>query len=111
MARHRLCVDTANELSQRKAATLTWRELAVSLGYQPSYAAALSAAARRIPGAMSRDAETDLRQRLGLPVSRPAYKSIALPADLYDRLSARRRSLGLTWAELLSAVEHLQCQP
>lgn len=98
---HRVYVDTAARLAERHT-TASWRALAVALGYDPTYAATLSAAARRVPGAMTRAAENDLRQRLGLPARPAVYRSIALPAQLREHLNARRQALGLTWAELLS---------
>ena len=101
MARHILCVDTAARLAERHT-TASWRALAVALGYDETYAATLSAAARRVPGAMTRRAENDLRQRLDLPPRPVAYRSIALPAQLREHLNVRRQALGLTWAELLS---------
>lgn len=55
MARHILCVETAQSLLERKG-DLSWRTLAHELGYAEPFAASLSAAARRIPGAMSRAA-------------------------------------------------------
>ena len=107
MTSHVVCVETARTIVKRNR-DYTLRSLAVELGYDPSYAATLSAAARRVPGAMSRAAENDLRTRLGLPVRRPAYKSIAIPRSLHDRLSAQRKARGLTWADLLTTLE-TQC--
>ena len=107
MRSHVVCLETAQAIAERNRDT-SLRTLARSLGYAPSYAATLSAAARRVPGAMSRAAENDLRTRLGLPVRRPAYKSIAIPRSLHDRLSAQRKARGLTWADLLTTLE-TQC--
>lgn len=104
MARHILCVETAQSLLERKG-DLSWRTLAHELGYAEPFAASLSAAARRVPGAMSRAAENDLRRRLGLPVRQSAYKALAIPRELHDRLNARRTAAGLTWAELLTTLE------
>jgi cyanate lyase len=105
MTSHVVCSETAKAIAERKTVDLSLRRLAVELGYAPSYCATLSAAARRIPGAMSRAAENDLRQRLGLPVRQSPYKSVALPAALRDGLNEQRKAHGLTWAELLSTLE------
>lgn len=101
---HMVHVDTAAALTERHAAS-SWRTLAHELGYAEPFAASLSAAARRIPGAMTRRAENDLRQRLDLPVRQSAYKALAIPRELHDRLNARRTAAGLTWAELLTTLE------
>ena len=74
--------DTVSTLLEAKCG-LSWANLAVSLGYAPSYAATLNRVARRVPGAMSRAAENDLRQRLGLPPrTRRRYFRPCLPVEL-----------------------------
>lgn len=39
------------------------------------------------------------------PVRQSAYKALAIPRELHDRLNARRTAAGLTWAELLTTLE------
>ena len=64
--RHNLCPDTISTLLSRRNGT-PWRDFAVGLGYEESYAATLNKAARGIPGAMTHKAENILRVKLGLP--------------------------------------------
>lgn len=60
----------------------SWVRLAVALGYAPSYAATLNRVARGV-GSMSRAAENDLRERLGLPPrTRRRYFRPCLPVEL-----------------------------
>ena len=75
--------DTAQRLKTLKIETgLSWRDLAVHLGYRQSYAATLCAVAKRKRNCISRPAEDLLRQRLQLgPLPRTRYLYLRFRAD------------------------------
>ena len=132
--RHNLCPDTISTLLSRRNGT-PWRDFAVGLGYEESYAATLNKAARGIPGAMTSAAEDTLRVRLGLaPVrrvevdacvdcgsvhtgrchGRPVVSVVALgPGERVTRRPARiiRRWRDLPAAALAAAITHRQPYP
>ena len=87
---HRPFVSTSLALSQAKTG-VSWRTLAASLGYDKSYATTLCKVARRDPGSLSRAAENDLRERLGLPPrARRRYFRPCLPVELRGAYEAWR---------------------
>lgn len=61
---HVVDVETVQRLAERKNGS--WRSTALALGYAPGYAATLCDVARGKPGAISREGENVLRERLGL---------------------------------------------
>lgn len=61
---HVVDVETVKSLAECKNGS--WRSTAVKLGYAPGYAATLCDVARGKPGAISREGENVLRERLGL---------------------------------------------
>lgn len=90
--RHVLRPDTVETLLRVKE-NLSWRKVAVALGYPESYFGSLHKAASNVPGSMTREAEIELRRRLGLrvPARRQYYRPCFADRAEYDEYLAWRR--------------------
>jgi hypothetical protein len=105
-----LADDTVRSVENRRNGSL--RKLAVSLGYDASFAATLSDILRRKDAKISRDRENDLRFRLGLPPLEcgQAATGRAPRADVFcvdDALLARLDALSLPGETRTDALRRL----